>query len=457
MKKQSRKVFLLFLLLMSVVCVQAQIRLPKVIGSNMVLQQQKEVAIWGTAASGQAIRVQFGKQTQRTKADANGQWQVKLQPMKANWHPQRMVISSGKERVVLTNILVGEVWLASGQSNMEYTMQLRKGYQHPYKGVDVQQQEMDKANCPLMRMLYVEKNLKTDSLPSKGWQEINKESLGQLSAPAYFFAKNLIDSLNVPVGILSSSWGGTSIEVWTPGTGDRFERMVREMIPFTLRGFLWYQGESNLMRGHFEEYTEKQKVLVNAWRKLWKDDALPFYYVQISPYLYSPRRGDAYVNTWEGLPRFWEAQEKCLEIPYSGMVVTTDLVDDLKDIHPSYKWEVGRRLALWALAKDYGRKNLVYSGPRYQSMQIRGDQIVLTFEHIGGGLTTNDGKSLSWFQIAGEKGRFVKAEAVIEGSQVIVSSPKVPIPARVRFAWDETARPNLCNKEGLPAWPFRTK
>ena len=473
-----KKVVALIVMCVGVTMTHAQIRLPKVIGNNMVLQQNKPVAIWGYAEPSSTIKVSFGKQSLKTSSDDKGKWEVQLKPMKASKEPQKMIIKSAKNQVVLDNILVGEVWLASGQSNMEYVMQRNRNYLKPKNGEDIQMQEVEKANLPPMRILYVRKDLKTDTLPSAGWKTIDKESIASLSAPAYFFGKTLIDSLNVPVGIISTSWGGTMIETWIPeqafldspvfkdqvknhslhntDMGRRFEHMVREMIPYTLKGFIWYQGESNLTAGHFDEYVEMQKILVNTWRSLWGEATLPFYYVQIAPYVYSQRRGDLYVNTWEALPRFWEKQTECMQIPYSGMVVTTDLVDEVKDIHPPYKWEVGRRLALWALTHDYGRKNLVYSGPKYQSMQVDGNKAVLSFESVGSGLTTNDGKALNWFQIAGKDNRFYNASAVIEGDKVIVTSDRVAQPVKVRFAWDEIAKPNFCNKEGLPAIPFRT-
>lgn len=361
---------------------------------------------------------------------------------------------------------------------MQYTMEYHPGYVKPCRGEDIRQKEVEKASLPLMRMLYVGRNLKTDTLYSGGWKEINKENIALLSATAYFFGKTLIDSLDVPVGIISASWGGTMIETWTPeqayldspvfkdrikdrrmhntDVGCNFEHMVRKIIPFSLKGFIWYQGESNITAGYFDEYAEMQKILIDSWRSLWGDLNLPFYYVQVAPHIYSQRRGDQYINTWESLPRFWEKQAQCMEIPHTGMAVTTDLVDELKDIHPPYKWEVGRRLALWALAHDYNYKNLVFSGPRYKSMQVAGDKIILSFDFAGIGLEANDGKDLNWFQIAGDDNHFYNASAVIENDKVIVSSHNVRHPVIVRFAWDEAARPNFYNKNGLPAIPFRT-
>jgi sialate O-acetylesterase len=196
-------------------------------------------------------------------------------------------------------------------------------------------------------------------------------------------------------------------------------------------------------------------ALVNSWRKLWKNEQMPFYYVQIAPYYYSRAKGQV-PFTEQTLPEFWEAQAAALQIPNTGMIVTTDLNDDIKNLHPPFKWEVGRRLELIALAKTYGRKNVEYSGPVYKNMKIRQHQIDLYFDHVDGGLVSHDGKPLDYFTIAGADGKFVPAEAKIEGDKLVVSSPEVSSPVAVRFAWIESAQPNFYNKAGLPAVPFRT-
>ena len=217
---------------------------------------------------------------------------------------------------------------------------------------------------------------------------------------------------------------------------------------------VWYQGESNLMIHDTTTFIAKTKLMLDTWKGLWQDESLRFYYTQIAPYNYT-KRHDKLAHGADLLPYYWEAQANCLAFPNSGMAVTTDLVDDLGNIHPSYKWEVGRRLSLWALAKDYSKK-LVYSGPLYKSMKIKGNQIELKFTQTGSGLVSADGKPLTWFTIAGADKKFVPAEAVIKGKKLIVSSKEVLNPVAVRFAWDESAMPNFCNKEKLPASPFRT-
>ena len=283
--------------------VRAEVKVAEVFSSHMVLQREKAVKVWGTA-------------------DADGRWMVELNPMKATAKPQTMTISGKKNRVVLKNLLVGEVWLASGQSNMEYSMNAHPKYAKPQKGdSDYLKHEWEKAKNPHIRLLYIEKNLNCDTLPTHGWQMVTQESLTPFSAAAWFFAEMLQDSLQVPVGIITSAWGGTYIEDW--------------------------------MDGDTDIYTQKQQHLVNQWRKAFRDDSLPFYYVQISPFIYSTRR-ELVAKTWLDLPRFWDAQTRCMDvISNSGMVVTTDIPENLNDIHPPYKWVVGFRLARWALHDVY--------------------------------------------------------------------------------------------------------
>ena len=468
---------LVSLLLCCVLNVSAEIKLPKVIGDNMILQQGKNVAVWGDADPGETVTVKFAKQTVRVKADAEGKWSVALAPMEVSKTPREMTVSGKKEKITLKNILVGEVWLASGQSNMEYSMNRHPQYKKPAKGdPDILQKEFSAAENPLIRVLYVEKKLDTAELPTSGWHEAVGEELAPVSAAGYFFAKKLFEELDVPVGIISSSWGGTAIETWTPveaylesplfadkmkgdrlegqEVGRRYGKMIEPLIPYTLKGFIWYQGETSLINGDMMNYADKMKVLVDSWRSLWNDNDMPFYYVQISPMVYSQRR-DHVAKDWQSLPHFWEVQTLALDIPNTGMIVTTDLVDNPRDIHPSYKWIVGERLSRLALAKDYDKK-VEYSGPVFKKMAIDGNKAVIEFDHVESGLVTSDGKAPDWFQISGPDGKFVKAEAAIDGGRVVLTAKGVKEPAAVRFAWDEVAMPNLVNGEGLPAVPFRT-
>ncbi|KDN55453.1 sialate O-acetylesterase [Flavobacterium seoulense] len=480
MKTRFKIIFSLFLL-GSFFNVHA-IELPKVISDNMVLQRNKPVNIWGKANPNENITVVFKKQIKKTKADAEGKWQLSLAPLKASAVPDIMEINGEQEKITLKNILVGEVWLASGQSNMEYSMNKHPKYAKPKKGdPDYLSKAFNAKQDPRLRVMYVSKNLKSKDLPSDGWHMPDTTNLAPTSAAAYFFAQKLIKELNVPVGIITSAWGGTPIENWTPmqaytsnplfadkvkdgyldkqQVGMRFEAMISPMAPYTLGGFLWYQGETNLINGDSTIYIDKQKALTDSWRAAWNDKKLPFYYVQIAPHNYSNRSKDRVSHTTEALPEFWEAQTEIMKrVPNTAMVVTTDLVDNISDIHPSYKWIVGERLAKLALAKQYGKKELVSSGPVFKKMTIKGDKAILEFDSIGSGLkTTSSDGSLNWFQISGEDGSFQDAKAVIDGNKVIVSSDKISKPANVRFAWNEAAMPNLFNNEGLPALPFRAK
>ena len=328
--------------------------------------------------------------------------------------------------------------------------------------------------------MLVEKKKDTVDIQTAGWiTPENREVLGGVSAAAYFFAKEVFENTNIPIGIISTSWGGTAIEEWTPAwvyeqslffagqidrkenkingriAGNKFRSMIQPIVPFALKGMLWYQGETNCMTEDQAVYPEKVRMMVDLYRSLFRNPVMPFYFVQISPYLYTKRTGDPKKHTEDLLPEFWEAQEKCLSIPRTGMVVTTDLVDKLTDIHPSYKWEVGRRLALIALAKDY-REKVVYEGPKYKSMKIKGNKVELSFINKGGALKSIDGQPLTWFTVAVADGKFVPAQAEIKGKKVIVWSDKVQNPKEVRFAWNERAMPNLFNAAGLPAVPFRT-
>jgi sialate O-acetylesterase len=460
--------------------VEAEVILPKIISSNMVLQREMPVPVWGKADIGEKVTVEFAGQHVSTFAGQEGKWTVTLKPLKPSNHPSNMIIS-GKNTIILNNILVGDVWLCSGQSNMEYPLDYRlKKHAAPQRGKDVALEELSKPKSDQIRYILAEKHNETEDIKSVGWITAENDSvLRNISAIGYFFGKEIHEKTQIPIGIISSSWGGTSIEVWTPrwayekspffkpsikekdfkidGTepGTKFESMIRPIIPFAVKGMLWYQGETNCMKEDQQTYPEKVKLLVETYRSLFKNPQMPFYYVQIAPYLYSRRTNDKQLHTPETLPEFWEAQTKCLSIiPNSGMVVITDLVDKLTDIHPPYKWEVARRLSLIALNRDYGKKEVCYS-PVCQSMKVKEDKLILSFKNTGSGLISKDGQPLNWFTIAGSDGKFVPAKAEMKDNKIIVWSDDIPHPMAVRFGWNESAMPNLFNKEGLPAVPFR--
>lgn len=448
----------------------ADVSLPSIIGSNMVLQRDQDLPIWGWAEPGEDVTVTFGSVKLTAKGGDDGKWVVKLPAMKASSTPVEMTVA-GKNTLKIENIVVGEVWLCSGQSNMEWSVQASNNAKD----------EIAAANHPQIRHIKIphtpaEKPQK--DVKSPGWTVTTPETVPGYTAVGYFFALNLQKELDVPIGLIGSNWGGTRIEPWTPPEGfkavealkniadnlDTFPQknaqgainhqtplalyngMIAPLVPYGMRGALWYQGESNNGEGML--YFEKMKALVSGWRKLWDNDKLPFYFVQLAPYTYGDKAGT-------NLPGIWEAQTAALSIPNTGMAVTVDIAT-VKDIHPKNKQDVGKRLALWALAKTYGKSDLVYSGPLFDTMTIEGNKVRIKFHYLGGGLVSRDGKPLNWFTIAGEDKKFVNAAATIEGDTVVVHSPEVSSPAAVRFGWHQLAEPNLSNKAGLPASPFRT-
>ena len=445
---------------------QADVKLPKLIGSHMVLQRDRPLPIWGWADTGEEVTVTLDEAKATAKADAQGNWKVVLPAVKADGKAHRMIVS-GKNKIELEDILIGEVWLGSGQSNMSFRLSWSAGAAEAIAA----------ANCPQIRLLNVGKaeaaepakdiDIVVDGVGEKGkgkgkkgqpapaapagpaWSACTPETVPNFAAVLYFFGQRLNKELGVPVGLINSSKGGTSIESWSVSAsalkgGGRYNGMIAPLAPFAIRGVIWYQGEANVADGL--KYYDKTKALIEGWRHAWGQD-FSFHIVQIAP--------------WSGckgsLPSLWEAQAASLKIPGTGMVVTTDLVDALKEgVHPKNKLDVGNRLALWALAKDYGKKDLVYSGPLYKSMKVEGNKIRLSFAHVGGGLNSRDGKPLSEFGIAGADGKFVPAEATIDGDTVVVQAKEVASPTQVRFGWRNVANPNLANKAGLPASPFQT-
>jgi sialate O-acetylesterase len=446
----------------------ADVKLPAIFGNGMVLQREMPVPVWGWDAPGTEVTVAAGDAKASAKADGTGAWSVKLPALKAGGPIE--VTVTGTSTVKFADVLMGEVWICSGQSNMEMTV----------GSSDRAQEEIASARYPKIRHIKINHRPafepKTD-VPTAGWQVCSPETVGGFTAAGYFMARHLLQSLDVPIGLIGSNWGGTRIEPWTPPEGFKlvpalkdiagnlgsypkknakgeidhqsalalYNGMIHPLVPYAIRGAIWYQGESNNGEGML--YLEKMKALIEGWREVFKRPYMPFYYVGLAPFRYG---GDP-----AALAGIWEAQEAALSIPGTGMAVTVD-ISNLADIHPKNKQEVGRRLALWALARDYGRKDLVFSGPLYRAMTVEGDKARISFYHVGGGLVSRDGKPLSWFTIAGEDGKFVEAKASIDGETVVVSSPAVAKPVAVRFGWHQEAEPNLSNKEGLPAAPFRT-
>ncbi len=483
------------------------VRLPEVISNNMVLQKDIPLPIWGWADAGEEVTVTLGESTVKGTANGAGKWQVTLPAIKTAGGPHEMTVK-GKNEIKVANILVGEVWAGSGQSNMQWSVNASLNAA----------EEIKNANFPKIRIFMVP--LIPSGTPSEHvqaqWVECSPQTVGGSSAVLYFFGREIHQKLDVPVGLITTAWGGTRIEPWIPPQGftaipelagerDKwlgmlngyadalahhadaikvynhavaaakpgdalpptppavasinhplnssgqhtglYNGMIHPIVPFGIRGFLWYQGESN--NGQGMHYYQMKRGLIEGWRSAWNQEGnrdFPFLFAQLAPFQYG---GDP-----TALAGIWEAQTATLQVKNTGMAVLTDITT-LNDIHPPNKQEVGRRLSLWALANTYGKADLVYSGPLYKTLAVEGNKAVVSFNHAAG-LKSRDGKDLSWWSIAGEDKKFVAAKATIAGDTVVVTAEGVAKPVAVRFGWHQRAEPNLANGAGLPASPFRT-
>ncbi|MDP0500839.1 MAG: sialate O-acetylesterase [Verrucomicrobiota bacterium JB022] len=447
---------------------------------HMVLQRDLPVKVWGTGEPGEKVTVSFAGQRQSATTDDAGQWSVALSPLKAS-HEGRELEIRGRNTITYQDVLVGEVWLCSGQSNMEKPLGEKKG-QRP---TDNYRSELAAADHPNLRLYHVPRQGKVKNADVQmQWLQTTPETLEQseFSAVGYFFGQDILNNLDVPVGIIHSSFGGTMIEAWMPEqaftstpkleklfreryfawvkgvqASELYQSMITPVAPYTLRGFLWYQGEANAMLGEEDIYATKLEALVQSWRQVWDREDAPFYFVQLAPFNYSEWESFPTWMTSEALPRFWEVQAS-IDLPHTGSVVTTDLAGDAKDIHPTAKKEVGRRLANLAMVETYGRDDILAYSPTFKDFKVQDDGTVqIDFENVGDGLRRNSGNALSHFELAGKGRNFEPAEArLLDKDTVVVSSSLVRHPEAVRFAWHETATPNLVNSAGLPAQPFRT-
>ena len=658
----KKRVFILscLLILLLTGSPDAEIRLPGIFSDHAVLQRDRPLPVWGTAQPNADITVTLGDRSTTGRAGADGKWRVVLPAMAAGG-PYALTVD-GDGQVRLDDLMVGEVWICSGQSNMQWPLTQTEGGEAA----------VATASFPQIRLFTVPRVIGTEPQEDVAghWRVCQPDAVPTFSAVAYYFGRQLHRELDLPIGLINSSWGGTRIEPWTdraslealPGMGTQFaaleeaivaherdrskieaaravhaeaarqmlqleddgdasgaipqlddstwppmalpaqweeaglpgldglvwfrreveipedwagqelvlhlgpvddsdvtffdgarvggmgsyrdkiieywddprvysipgERvrpgtsviavrvidtgavgglwgsepeemrlvlagdpqqslplagewryqvqvelpfvppdplqpytlptllynsMIHPLIPYALRGAIWYQGESNVLTKDGMEYAAKMRAMVGGWRRLWGQGDFPVYSVQLAPFLYST----PFANCDPlDLPRLWEAQIAPLAIPNTGIAGTLD-VGNLQDIHPQRKKVVGERLARWALAKDYGRSDLVFCGPLYSSMQVAGKRVRVRFDHAESGLATLDGKSPDWFEVAGSDGNYVAAEARIDGSTVVAWSQDVPAPEAVRFAWHEEAQPNLVNAAGLPALPFRSR
>lgn len=464
-----KKINLILAFIMIGFALMSKPQLPEILSDGMVLQQNSKVKIWGKADSGKTLKVttSWGTETGSAVADNNGNWLVMIDTPEASFTPHTITVSDGEE-VVLNNILIGEVWLASGQSNME--MPLNGFWNNPIKGAnDV---ITNAGQYPAIRFVTIQRAQSFEPLETAEgkWQVSNPDNAPQFSATAFFFAETLHKALNVPVGIIVSSWGGSKVEAWTnreiletykdvvleEETVNKLNPMSRPLLmynamihPITnynVNGFIWYQGESNI--GAHEVYPERLNNMVTLWRELWENENLPFYYAEIAPFEYGDGDLGAYIREAQ-----YDAQKL---ISNSGMISTNDLVEEYEkyNIHPRNKTDVGKRLAYMALNRNYGFDQVETNGPEYESMEIVNDKVLITFKHAENGF--NRTSNITGFEIAGEDGVFVPAEARLNRMKVEVFNEDIKNPTAVRYCFRNFQIGNLANTRELPVVPFRT-
>jgi len=457
MKKLFLSVLMLGVLLQAT---WSNISLPEIFADNMVLQQHSEVTLWGWAKAGETVVVKAGWLDAEVSArvGSQGTWKIILKTPGAGG-PYNIHFR-GYNELTLKNVLIGEVWLCSGQSNMEWTAMM---------GINNAEEEVRNADYPEIRFFTVYHA--TSSYPQDHctgeWTACTPETMRNFSAIAYFFARKLHKELGVPVGMINTSWGGTPAEAWMPEEliqkddflreaaarhkpvpwgpvepGRIFNSMIAPLVPFRIAGVLWYQGEANTVNAY--AYLELLSGLINSWRSRWGYE-FPFYYAQIAPFRYG--------KPFEGV-EVRDAQRKALEVPNTGMVVLSDIGDTL-NIHPRNKQDAALRLANLALNRYYKKADMEDSGPLFKSMVVDKNKAIITFDHSDGLHVAGD--KLTCFELAGEDKVFYPAEAKIKDQQVIVQSGRVKYPKAVRFAWSNTATPNLFNGAGLPASCFITE
>ncbi len=496
---------------------RAELALPHFFSDHMVLQRERNAAVWGTADPGAEVKVSFQGKSATAKAGEDGKWRVEIPTGEANATGAELTVSSGEQKIAIQDVLVGEVWFASGQSNMYFTMDRVPAYEDLIAKSDYPGLRM--FNAPLVTAVEPQDDIEGD------WTAATPETVPGYSAVAFFFARKLYLDLDIPVGVIKSAWGGKPVETFTsrkalntlPGAkemveatieadkayddakaqefyekrlaqwaagleewrkkpeaergryakkpqppkrpldtegkpGVLFNSMINPFTGYTMRGAIWYQGEGNAKPGAVP-YDQTLPLMINDWRQRWDDD-FSFYFVQLANFR-DPTTEPGDNDPWELLQ---DRMRHVLETtPKTGMAIIND-IGEAKDIHPKNKQDVGERLALWALAKDYGQEDLVYSGPLFKSSKKADGAIRVTFDHVGEGLKVRDGGDLKRFEIAGEDKVWHWADAQIEGKDsVVVSSAEVADPVAVRYAW--AANPegaNLVNSAGLPASVFRT-
>ena len=500
----------------------ADVRLPKIFTDNMMVQRDLPVRVWGWADAGEAVSVTLAGHSAKTKTADNGIWSLELPAVKAGENLDLTI--QGNNSLTLKNVIVGDIWVCSGQSNMEMGLNGCLGAEDDVKAADL----------PKIRRIKIRTEQSgvpaIDAPAATPWQVCTPQTAGGFTAVGFYFAREIQQKTGVPIGIVDDNWGGTPIEPWvaseglalvdelkpvfvarqeaiknyqtvefpkaltgmeawvaqarkqlasgaptTPppaipahpggsGYSGMFNAMIHPFVCVPIKGALWYQGESN--GGEGETYYDKMRALIGGWRQQWHQGDFPFYYVQLANFQ-AASEDPAGGNGWAKLR---DAQTKSLSIPNTGMAVIIDTVPlaQRDDIHPKNKYDVGHRLALWALGRDYGQKNLEISGPLFKALKIDGNKARLAFDHTGAGLMVGKkegrtptaeakGDKLKRFAIAGADKKWFWADAVIDGNTVTVSSPDVKEPVAVRYAYQMNPDgANLYNRDGLPASPFRT-
>lgn len=472
-----KKIFLsILLLLFTALSIKAELKLPNIFSNNMLLQQNADVNIWGWADKGQTVTVSTSWSAQRysAKADKTGKWKIKIATPVAGYQTHHIIVSDSQNSITFDNILIGEVWLCSGQSNMEMPM---KGFKNqPISGGNKAILKSKNKNIRLITVKRASSLNPQDNITGE-WTEATPETVKEFSATGYYYGKLLNEMLDIPVGLILSAWGGSSIEAWmskemladfseiklpTPNEEIKdpnrtpimlYNSMINPIAGYTIKGCIWYQGESNYERS--DRYPLLFERMVNEWRNVWGQGEFPFYFCQIAPYDYasiSPpeKQGGKYNSAF-----LREAQYKSAQtITNSGMVVLMDIGEE-KCIHPQNKQTGGERLAMMALGKTYGMSGFAYESPTLHEIQIENSKAILSFENAPMWLSSY-GQELKQFEIAGADKIFYPAKAEIKRSKIEVSSDKVSKPEAVRYAFKDFVVGDLFSTEGLPLSSFRT-
>lgn len=540
------KKYLLLLLFPLWLCqLWAAPKLPAIISDGMVIQRDLSAPIWGWGNPGERVSLKFNKQRHRTEVGEDGKWMVKLKPSKASHKPTSMTIQVGEEKVTLINILVGEVWLCSGQSNMDWDLNklMNKAKDPRYQPIveEITKVATETSDRSLRQIIVPHKTSYNKALQDFDgkWLESNPENNGVFSGTAIFFAKELRKELDVPVGLIKAPWGGKPIEPFIPPAeymadpelkayyenymkdveanlakynpekakadyekrlskwkeavkqakaekkpaprrpgmqqspalstsipGTLYNAMIHPVIPYGIKGAIWYQGESN-RRNNWDKYARHIDALITGWRKAWGQDDFPLYYCQLAGYK-EPVEGPEVLTDYEGWVIVCDQMRRALSVKNTGMAVLND-IGEANDIHPRNKIDAGKRLAYWALAKDYGRTEIDYSGPLYQSHEIKDGKIIITFDEVAEGLMVGKkilldpviklDEPVDGFHIQDQKGKWHWAKAnIISNNQVEVYHPEIENPKAARYAWAvNPVRANLYNKAGLPTSVFTTE